>query len=71
MYIKVKVIAGSKKEKTIKNSPDRFEIWVKEPAERNLANTRVLEIVRVKFPGKNVQIINGHHSPSKLLVIDD
>ena len=71
MYIKVRVIAGAKREVVIQESTDHFKSYVKEPAERNLANTRVLEIVRVKFPGKNVQIINGHHSPSKLLVIDD
>ena len=72
MYIKVKVIAGSKKEKTIKNSPDRFEIWVKEPAERNLANTRVLEIVAGIFEIniKSIRIISGHQSPSKILSIN-
>ena len=71
MYIKVRVIAGAKKEIITEESADHFKISVKEPAERNLANSRILEIFRAKFPGKNVQIINGHHSPSKLLVVDD
>ena len=71
MYIKVRVIAGAKREVVDQESADHFKVSVKEPAERNLANSRILEIFRMKFPGKNVQIINGHHSPSKLLAIDD
>ncbi len=71
MYIKVRVIAGAKKEIITQESSDHFKISVKEPAERNLANSRVLEIIRRKFSGRNIQIINGHHSPSKLLVVDD
>ncbi len=71
MYIKVRVIAGAKREVVDQESADHFKVSVKEPAERNLANLRVLDIFRAKFPGKNVQIINGHHSPSKLLAIDD
>ncbi|MEI7688877.1 MAG: DUF167 domain-containing protein [Candidatus Nomurabacteria bacterium] len=72
MYIKVKVVVGSKKEKIIKKSLDRFEIWVKEPAERNLANTRVLEIVAGIFGIniKSIRIISGHQSPSKILSIN-
>lgn len=70
MYIKVRVIAGAKKEAIIQESVDHFKISVKEPAERNLANERVLEIVREKFPGRQVKIISGHHSPSKMLVVD-
>ena len=72
MYIKVKVIAGSKKEKITKKSPDRFEIWVKEPAERNLANTRVLQIIADIFEinVKSIRIISGHQSPSKILSIN-
>jgi len=70
MYIKVRVIAGAKKELVIEESADHFKISVKEPSERNLANSRVLEIFRAKFPRHNVQIVNGHHSPSKLLAVD-
>jgi uncharacterized protein YggU (UPF0235/DUF167 family) len=72
-YIHVKVIAGSKKESFIKKTEDHFEIKVKEPAERNLANTRVLELVAGNFnvSKSKVRIINGHRSSSKLLVIDE
>lgn len=72
MYIKAKVVAGVKKEKFVKVSKDHFEIWVKEKAERNMANGRVLELLATHFGiAKNkIRIINGHHSPSKLLVVD-
>lgn len=72
MYIKVNVIAGAKKESFVKKSKDHFDISVKEKAERNMANTRVIELVAEHFQiAKNkVRIINGHHHPSKLLSID-
>lgn len=71
MYIKVKVIAGSKKEEIEKNKVDSYQISVKEKAERNLANRRICEIVASMYkvkPGK-VRIISGHQSPSKILSI--
>lgn len=72
MYIHVKVTAGSKKESWKKKSEDHFEISVKEKAERNMANARVLELVakHFKVPLKKVRIVNGHRHPSKLLVVD-
>ena len=75
MYIHVKVTAGASKEsfKQKKKSVDHFEVSVKEKAERNLANSRVLELVagHFKVPVSKVRIINGHHHPSKLLVVED
>lgn len=72
MYIKVKVKAGAKEEKFVKKSDDHFEVSVKEPAERNLANTRVLELVREYFKvyDKEVRIVSGHHSPGKIISLD-
>jgi uncharacterized protein YggU (UPF0235/DUF167 family) len=72
MYIKVRVVAGQRKEKIDVLKEDSLKLWLKEKAERNLANTRVLEIIAKHFKvakGK-VKIINGHNSPSKLLVIN-
>jgi len=73
MYIHVLVTAGVKKETFKKKSEDHFEISVKEKAERNMANTRVLELVAEHFKvSKNkVRIVNGHRHPSKLLIIED
>jgi uncharacterized protein YggU (UPF0235/DUF167 family) len=71
MYIKVRAIAHAKREIVTEESSDHFKISVKEPAERNLANKRILEIIKAEFPGKEVKIISGHHSPSKLLAVDE
>ena len=72
MYIKVKVITGAKKEKIDKVSEDHFNISVKEPAERNLANKKVLSLLKdyLKVYNKDIRIVSGHHSPSKIISID-
>ncbi|NQV88436.1 MAG: DUF167 domain-containing protein [Parcubacteria group bacterium] len=72
MYIRVKVKAGAKKEILKKKSETHFDIEVKERAERNMANRRVVEVVADHFGisrGK-VRIISGHHSPTKILDIE-
>ncbi len=72
-YIHVKVMAGARKEFFRRKSKDHFEVSVKEKAERNMANTRVLELVasHFKIPVNKIRIVNGHRHPSKLLVIED
>ena len=71
-YIHVKVTAGAGKESFRKKTEDHFEISVRQKAERNLANARVLLLVaeHFKVPVKKVSIINGHKHPSKLIVIE-
>ncbi|MDO8474081.1 MAG: DUF167 domain-containing protein [bacterium] len=73
MYVKVRVIAGAKKEFIEEVSAGHFKLSVREPAERNLANRRVVELVAAhyKLPPKQVRIISGHTSPSKILSIPD
>lgn len=73
MYIHVKVTTEAKKELVKEESHDHFEVSVREPAERNLANTRVIEVIALHFkiPKSHIRIINGHHSPTKLLSIKD
>ena len=73
MFIHVKVSAGSKKEELNQKSDDHFEVSVREKAERNLANNRVVELIanHFKISKSNVRIINGHHNPTKLLSIKD
>jgi len=72
MYIKVRAITGSKKEEVISEKPNYFKIFVREKAERNLANTRIIELIakEYKVTPNQVRITNGHHSPSKLLSVD-
>ena len=73
LYIHAKVIAGAKRESLKAKSADHFDISVREKAERNMANTRVLELVakHFKVPTNKIRIINGHHHPSKLIAIED
>jgi uncharacterized protein (TIGR00251 family) len=71
MYIHVKAHPKSKKEEIVQLKEDHFEIWVKEPAEKNLANKKIIEILKNNFSeSKSVRIISGHHSPSKLFLVD-
>ena len=72
-YIHVKVSAGARKESFKKINEDHFEVSVKEKAERNEANDRILELVaeHFKVPTNKVRIINGHHHPSKLLIVEN
>jgi len=71
-YIHVKVFAGAGKETFKKKSEDYFEISVKQKAERNMANARVLQMVAeyFKVSVSKVRIVNGHRHPSKLLVVE-
>lgn len=72
MYIHVTVTAGARKESIKETKPNYFAISVREKAERNMANKRVLELVALHFsiPTSSVRIINGHMHPRKLLVIE-
>lgn len=72
MYIKVKVKTGARKEEVQKINDEHYTISVKEEAVRNMANIRICEIIASLFqvPNGAVRIINGHHSPSKLISIN-
>lgn len=73
MYIKVRVIADAKKESVEHLAPDHFKITVREKAVQNLANRRVIELIAMQFkvPAKQVRLISGHRSPSKILSIPE
>ena len=71
MYIKVRVIAGAKKEVFKEKSPDHFEVSVKEPAEQNRANRRVISLFETHFKLSGIRLVSGHHSPSKILSIPE
>ncbi len=72
MYIKLRIITNSKKEIINKISNDHYQINVKEKAERNMANTRIIEIMSdvLKISKKSIKIISGHHSPSKIISVN-
>lgn len=72
MYVHVRVMAGAKKESVVKESDDHFVISVREEAERNMANRRVIELIALHFhlPSNKVRIISGHQSPGKIVSVD-
>ncbi|MEI7480623.1 MAG: DUF167 family protein [bacterium] len=69
MYLKIRVVTKAKEEKIEEIPKGGLKIWVKFPAEQNLANNRILELVKARYPEYNgdVRIVSGHHSPSKIL----
>ncbi len=73
MYIKVRAIAGARNESLVHKNTTTYQISVKEKAEGNRANTRIRQIVAHEYsvPIARVRIISGHHSPSKILSIDE
>lgn len=73
MYIKVHAMPKAKKELFKKEAENFYTIFVREPAERNLANLRIKSIVADIYQvsvGK-VRLISGHHSRSKIFAIDE
>jgi uncharacterized protein YggU (UPF0235/DUF167 family) len=71
MYIRVKVLVDQKEDLVEKISDNEFKISVREKAERGEANKKVLKLIQTEFnnPEGGVRIINGHHSPVKLLKV--
>ncbi len=71
MLIKIKVFTAQKTEKILEKTKDKFDIYVKVEAENNMANERIIEILRNKFKEYNdIRIVSGHHSPSKIISLN-
>ena len=71
MYIKFRVHAGHHTERVVKGSDTAYEVWLREPAEQNQANRRVLELVRELYPAaRGIKIVSGHHSPGKIISVE-
>ena len=69
----VKTFPASKKEKFEKVGEHMFEAYVKEPAQHNLANTRVRELVAKEYtvPVGKVYLQTGHRALKKTLLIEN
>lgn len=67
MTIRVKVKPGARREKFEDRGGGVFAIAVKEPAERNAANTRVRELLASHFRVRvgNVRMMSGARSGNK------
>lgn len=72
MYIRVRVKAGARKEHSLKTSETEWVIAVREPAERNLANGRIRQILADAYGVRPeaVRIVTGHHSPTKIFDVE-
>lgn len=70
MYIKVRAITQAKEEVVEQITSDHYKVSVREPAEQNRANARILELFRERYPNARLRIVSGHHSPSKIISID-
>ncbi len=73
MYVRAVVYPSAKKEIILPTGEHRYEIRVKEPAERNLANTRVAQLLALQYQvaPKEVRIVSGHHSSRKIFSVAD
>lgn len=71
MYIHAQVTPKAKEECVILKKEAYYIVHVREPAKDNRANERVRELLakELHVPVGKVRIVNGHHSPSKLLSV--
>ncbi len=73
MYIRVHAVPKARKEKVVEQKSGTYTIWVKEPAERNLANKRIREILsetRGVELGK-IKLLTGHQSSTKMYSVEE
>lgn len=71
MLIKVKAFPGARKEKVVALGDHAYEMYVREPAERNMANNRFRQLVAVEYqvPLAQVRMQSGARSRSKVFVV--
>jgi uncharacterized protein YggU (UPF0235/DUF167 family) len=71
MLIHVKVQPNSKRDSVVAKSKTSYIIDVKEPAEENRANIRMISLLseHLAIPRNHFRIITGHHSPGKIVEI--
>lgn len=70
VYIKIHVISGNKEESVVEREEVVY-VSVREKARQGAANRRMLELLRAHLPQYvKFRIVNGHHSPHKIVSID-
>ncbi len=72
MFLHVKVFPKSKREKIEEIKENYFHIYIKEKAEKNIANKRVREILssQLQKEEQKIHLISGHQRPKKIFKID-
>lgn len=71
-HIRIKVTAGAVRERVVIEK-GVLHIFVKEAAQGNMANRRVVQLVakHMEVSPLRVKIVAGHHAPNKTLVVND
>jgi uncharacterized protein YggU (UPF0235/DUF167 family) len=72
MHVRVVITPGAKRELVSKVKDTEFHISVREPAERNMANHRVRELVAEEFGVSvtKVRLLTGHRSRAKIVDVE-
>lgn len=68
-HIKVHVFASAEEELIQKISDDTYAISVRQPAQANRANTRVVEILKELYTATRVRLVSGGHTGHKIFEI--
>ncbi len=73
MYIRVHVATEAKKELVERLATDRYDISVREPKERNLANARIRTLLARELGLREgaVRLVAGHRSPHKIFSVEE
>lgn len=71
MLIKVKVIPKSAKEQALSKAEDSFEVHVKGPAERGLANKKAMALLAdyLRLPLQSLRLIKGAKQRHKIFEV--
>ena len=69
MFFKLKVHAESRSAEISRKAADSFEIWVRAPAERGLANAEALNSLAqaLGVNAARLRIVKGSTSPNKIV----
>jgi uncharacterized protein YggU (UPF0235/DUF167 family) len=69
MFYKLKVHPDSKQDRLVRKGPDAFEIWVKAPAKRGMANASAMRLLAgsLKTEAKRILLVKGAKSPAKIV----
>lgn len=73
MYLRVNITPGARTNSLRCVTSENYEISVKDKAEHNLANKKMLELLaaELKVPVARLRIISGHQHPHKLISLRD
>lgn len=69
LELRLKVIPGASRTSLAGALGDRLKIRVAEPAEGGKANRSVLELISDWFSGASVELVSGHGTPLKTVLV--